>query len=124
MDLIVRGMCCLIPGEKFRKNSSVTRLVDRFLEHARVFVFCNDGHPEMYMASADWMNRNLNRRIELGFPVYDENIKTELKKMLEIQLQDNSKARILDPELSNKYARRNNTDKKYRAQEDYYNYIK
>jgi polyphosphate kinase len=101
IDLIVRGICCLIPGEKFSENITVTRLVDRFLEHARVFVFCNDGHPEMYMASADWMNRNLNRRIELCFPVHDENIKNEVMKILKLQLSDNTKARILDKDHRN-----------------------
>jgi polyphosphate kinase len=101
IDLIVRGICCLVPDKKYSENIRVTRIVDRFLEHARVFVFYNDGNPEVYMASADWMNRNLDRRIELGFPVYDEEIRDEVMKILEMQLMDNTKARMLDSEHHN-----------------------
>jgi len=125
VKLIVRGIFGLQVGlNGFSENITAISIVDKYLEHSRIFLFGAGGAEKMYISSADWMPRNLNRRIEVACPIYDENIKTELKKMLEIQLQDNSKARILDPELSNKYARRNNTDKKYRAQEDYYNYIK
>jgi len=96
IDLLVRGICCVVPGEAFSKNITVTRIVDRYLEHARVFVFGNQGDPDIYMASADWMNRNLNSRIELCFPIYDKHIKKEVMKLLQLQLQDNTKARQLD----------------------------
>lgn len=123
IDLLVRGICCLVPGKKFSENITVTRIVDRFLEHARVFVFFNDGNPEIYMASADWMNRNLNRRIELGFPVYDEEIKREVLEILEMQLKDNTKARILDSKLNN-LKKPEGEERKFRAQIEIYNYLK
>ncbi len=101
IDLIVRGICCVIPGEPFSENIRVTRIVDRYLEHARVFVFGNQGDPEIYMASADWMNRNLNSRIELCFPIYDTLIKNEVMDVLQLQLRDNTKARYLDKAHTN-----------------------
>jgi polyphosphate kinase len=102
IDLIVRGICCVVPGEPCSENITVTRIVDRFLEHARVFVFGNDGEQEIYMASADWMNRNLNSRIELCFPIYDNLIKKEVMEIIHLQLQDNISARQLDKDHSNK----------------------
>jgi len=123
IDLIVRGICCLIPGKKFSRNITITRIVDRYLEHARVFVFNNNGRQEMYMASADLMNRNLNRRIELAFPVYDEDIKKEVMEILKLQLTDNTKARILDSEHNNVPKASENV-KKVRAQIDIYNMLR
>lgn len=123
IDLIVRGICCLIPGEQFSKNITITRIVDRFLEHARVFVFNNDEQNEIYMASADWMNRNLNRRIELGFPVLDEDIKKEVMEILRLQLADNTKARVLDSKHNN-IIKSTNNDTKIRAQIETYNLLK
>jgi len=123
IDLIVRGICCLVPGEKFSKNITVTRIVDRYLEHARVFVFGNSGNPEIYMASADWMNRNLNRRIELGFPVYDEEIKNEALEILDLQLRDNTKARILDKDHQN-LNKSSGSGEQIRAQIETYNFLK
>ncbi len=101
IDLIVRGICCVVPGEPFSENITITRIVDQFLEHARVFVFGNQGDPEIYMASADWMNRNLNRRIELCFPIYNKLIKKEVMEILQLQLHDNTKARHLDHSHNN-----------------------
>jgi polyphosphate kinase len=123
IDLLVRGICCLVPGKKFSKNITVTRIVDRFLEHARVFVFHNGGDPEVYMASADWMNRNLERRIELGFPIYDEEIKKEVLEILHLQLKDNTKARILDSKHKN-LKKPTGEDPKFRAQIEIYNFLK
>ena len=123
IDLIVRGICCLVPGKKFSHNITVTRIVDRFLEHARVFVFSNGGNLKMYMASADWMNRNLNRRIELAFPVNDEKIKNEVMAILNYQLSDNTKARILDHEHNN-LQKITTHQRKVRAQIDTYNMLK
>jgi len=123
IDILVRGICCLVPGKKYSENITVTRIVDRYLEHARVFVFHNDGDNEMYMASADWMNRNLNRRIELGFPIYDENIKSEVMEILKLQLADNTKARVLDSEHNN-LPRSAAGTKKIRAQIETYKLLK
>jgi polyphosphate kinase len=97
--------------------------VDRFLEHARVFVFHNGGEPEVYMASADWMNRNLERRIELGFPVYDEDIKKEVLEILEMQLKDNTKARVLDSEHNN-LPKPEGDGPRVRAQLETYEYLR
>jgi polyphosphate kinase len=123
IELLVRGICCLVPGKKFSENIKVTRIVDRFLEHARVFVFHNGGNPEIYMASADWMNRNLERRIELGFPVYDEEIKREVLEILDLQLKDNTKARILDSDHNN-LPKPTGEGSKFRAQIEIYNFLK
>ena len=124
IELIVRGIFGLQLDKKgLKENISAISIVDKYLEHSRIFLFGNNGDEKMYISSADWMTRNLNRRIEVACPIYDEDIKSELKEMLSIQLSDNTKARILDPQLQNKYNDRSQ-DSKYRAQEDYYNYIK
>jgi polyphosphate kinase len=124
IDLIVRGIFGLrLDRKKFKENVKAISIVDKYLEHSRIFLFGNDGEERMYIASADWMPRNLNRRIEVACPVYDEEIRNEIKQMLRIQLADNSKARILDPLLQNHYNRQNQ-DAAFRAQEDFYNYIK
>ncbi len=97
IDLIVRGICSIIPRQDYSSNITVTRIIDRYLEHARVFIFGNGDAPEIFMASADWMNRNLERRIELCFPIYNELIKKEVMDIIDLQLRDNTKARHLDP---------------------------
>jgi polyphosphate kinase len=102
VSLIVRGICCLVPGVAgVSDNITVTRIVDRYLEHARVFWFHHGGAEEIYLSSADWMKRNLYKRIEVGFPVYDEAIKAELKQMLTFQLEDTVKGTHLDAEGRN-----------------------
>ncbi len=101
VDLIVRGSCILKAGKKYSKNIRVIRIVDRFLEHARVFVFNNQGDPVIYLSSADWMKRNLYRRIECGFPVYDNELKQELLDILNIQLKDNVKACFVGEKMRN-----------------------
>ena len=98
-------------------------MIDKYLELTRLFLFAAGGEAKMYISSADWMSRNLKRRIEVACPIYGESIKAELKEQLFIQLRDNSKARILDPQLINQYAD-GNTENKYRAQEDFYKDIK
>lgn len=124
IQLIIRGVFGMQVGIKgVSRNMSAISIVDKYLEHSRIFLFGNDGNEKMFISSADWMPRNLNRRIEVACPVYDEEIKAELKEMLKIQLKDNVKARVLDPELLNKY-NTGDTNRKYRAQEDYYNFIK
>jgi polyphosphate kinase len=95
IELIVRGICGIIPGiEDISDNITVRSIVGRYLEHSRVFYFYNDGHEEIYLSSADCMPRNLNRRVELLFPVEDEAIKTRIKKILDILLKDTVKAKI------------------------------
>jgi polyphosphate kinase len=93
IQLIVRGICCLIPGVKgMSENISIKRIVDRYLEHGRVFIFNNNGNPEVFMGSADWMNRNIYHRIEVCFPVYDELIKEQISHLVNLQLSDNVQA--------------------------------
>jgi polyphosphate kinase len=104
--LIIRGMLSLIPGmKKLSENIEAIGIVDRFLEHSRFFIFCNGGDDQIYITSADLMTRNLDHRIEVTCPVYDKNIRTELKKIFDIQWHDNVKARIFDENQSNKYVK-------------------
>ncbi|MDY0904432.1 polyphosphate kinase 1 [Pedobacter sp. CFBP9032] len=102
IEMIVRGICRLIPGVKgMSENIKVTRIVDRYLEHGRIFVFHNLGKQDLYLGSADWMNRNIYRRIEVCFPIYDEQIKTEILNLIEIQKQDNVQAVLIDEKMDN-----------------------
>ncbi len=102
ISLIVRSICCLIPGIKgMSKNITVMRIIDRYLEHGRVFIFHNNNDPEVYLGSADWMNRNIYRRIEVCFPLYDAKLKSELISMVNIQLRDNSQAVTIDAQCNN-----------------------
>jgi len=123
VQLIVRGIFGLPIGHKLAENISAISIVDKYLEHSRIFLFGNGGDEKIYISSADWMPRNLNRRIEVACPVYDKEIRNELKEMLNIQLKDNSKARILDSNLINEY-NHGNAGQIFRAQEDYYRFIK
>ncbi|GAB3783109.1 hypothetical protein GCM10028818_40350 [Spirosoma horti] len=97
IDLLIRGICCLVPGVAgMSERIRVIRLVDGFLEHARVAIFHNNGDEKIYLASADWMQRNLYHRVEVGFPVYDPQVQTELRQLIAYQLADNTKACLLD----------------------------
>jgi polyphosphate kinase len=97
VSLIVRGICCLRPGVKgLSENISARRIVDRYLEHGRVFIFNNNNNPLVFLGSADWMIRNIHRRIEVCFPVYQEDLKKQLIYIVTIQLQDNSQAMGID----------------------------
>ena len=99
IDLIVRGICCLKPGIKgVSDNIKVRSIIGNFLEHARVFCFAVEEEEEIYLGSADWMYRNLEKRVEIVFPVEDENIKSEIRHYLDLQLSDNMKSHILDCE--------------------------
>jgi polyphosphate kinase len=101
ISLIIRGICCLIPGVTgMSENITVKRIVDRYLEHGRVFIFNNNGNREIFMGSADWMNRNIYRRIEVCFPVYSEAIKHEIMQMVNYQLNDNVKGVIINAHLN------------------------
>ena len=101
IELIVRGICCLIPQlEGVSENITVRSIGGTFLEHSRIFYFENGGNPEIYMASADWMSRNLDRRVEIMFPVEDAKLKKEVKHILDVQLADNVKAQLMQPDGS------------------------
>jgi polyphosphate kinase len=118
--MIVRGICCLVPGIKgFSENIEVISIVDRFLEHARVMVFHNGGDEEVYLSSADWMERNLSYRIETTFPIYDPVLKKEIIDILQLQLNDNVRARIIDRYNLNEY-RKVATDIPLRSQIETY----
>ncbi len=124
INIIVRGICCLIPGVNgLSSNIKAISIVDRFLEHARIYVFHNNGDKLVYVASADWMKRNINRRIEVGFPIYDDEIKTFLLKLIDIQLSDNVKARVIDAEQKNDYVLQD-SKKKIRSQYEIYKFIR
>ncbi|GAB1451164.1 polyphosphate kinase 1 [Draconibacterium sp.] len=125
IQLIVRGIFGLNIPPELSQNITAISIVDKYLEHSRIFVFGNGGDEKMYISSADWMPRNLNRRFEVACPIYNKEIQGELKEMLNIQLKDNSKARILAPGLLNEYNLGDEDDENvYRAQEDYYKFIK
>ena len=117
VKLIIRSICCLIP----KKTLPVKRIVDRFLEHGRVFYFHNDGQQEIFMGSADWMNRNLHRRIEVCFPIYDDSKKQEILTILKYQWKDDKKGVWLSGKMKNK---RPKSDEEVRAQVDTYQYLK
>lgn len=106
VKLIVRGICSLVPQVKgVSENIQAISIVDRFLEHARVFVFHNGGKPTILLSSADWMVRNLSYRVETAFPIYDADVRRQIMDMLNIQWNDNVKARILDAKMKNTYQR-------------------
>ena len=120
--LIVRGTCSVVPGVKgLSENITITSIVDRFLEHTRIFVFCNGGDEKYFLSSADWMTRNLDNRIEVSAPIYDKNIQKEIKDVLEIYTKDNVKARVVDQNGSNKYVE-SDSGKKIRSQIEVYKY--
>ncbi|MEN8790185.1 MAG: polyphosphate kinase 1 [Flavobacteriaceae bacterium] len=121
IQLIIRGVCCLIPGiEGMSENIEAISVVDKFLEHPRLFIFANAGDPQVYISSADWMTRNLDNRVEVGCPIYDKDIKAELMDTFEISWRDNVKARIFDEDQDSKY--RKNDLPKLRSQFAMYDY--
>ena len=122
--LLVRGFTSLIAGVKgLSENIYITSILDRFLEHGRIYIFHNGGEERIFMGSADWMNRNLNRRIEVLAPIFDEDIKQELKEILQIQLDDNVKARVQDYTQKNEYVAHDPAHP-IRSQYEIYNYLK
>lgn len=122
IKLIIRGIFCMLTeNKKYEKPVRAISIVDEYLEHARVWVFHNRGKEKVYLSSADWMRRNLEHRVEITCPIWHEELKQELIDILDIQLQDNVKARWLDNELSNEYVR--TTKKKIRSQVETYNYL-
>lgn len=121
VQLIVRGICCLIPGIKgMSENIEAISIVDKFLEHPRMFIFGNNGDPKIYISSADWMTRNIDKRVEVTCPIYDEDIKKELLDTFDIGWRDNVKARVFSEKQDNAY--RTNQLIKVRSQFATYDY--
>lgn len=124
VKLLIRGICSIVPGLKdFSENIEAFSIVDRYLEHARVFVFHNGGDEKIYLSSADWMVRNLSYRVETAFPILDPRIRKLIQDYLRIQLKDNVKARIIDGKHTNAY-RKDGSDLAIRSQTETYFYIK
>nr|WP_317632466.1 polyphosphate kinase 1 [uncultured Flavobacterium sp.] len=122
IQLIIRGLCCLKPQiPNMSENIEVISIVDNYLEHSRILIFGNDNKPEVFISSADFMTRNLDNRVEVVCPIYDEDIKTELKETFKICWSDNVKARIQSVDLKNEYRVQPNTPR-YNSQEELYNY--
>ena len=109
-------------NEKLNQKLNAISIVDQYLEHARVMIFHNNGNEKVYISSADWMVRNLDHRIEVATPILDSSIKKELIEIINIQLKDNQKARILNTDLVNKYVPL--IGKKHKSQEETYNFLK
>jgi polyphosphate kinase len=121
IQMIVRGICCLIPGIKgMSENIKVISVVDKFLEHSRVYIFGNDENSKLYISSADWMTRNIENRVEVTCPIYDEDIKKEIIDTFNISWSDNVKARLLTDSQENEYRR--NDKEKVRSQFATYEY--
>ena len=124
VKIICRGLCCLVPGVKGKsENISVISIVDRFLEHTRVYYFLNHKNEHIYLSSADLMTRNLSYRIETAFPIYDEALRQEIRDFLRLQLSDNTKARIIDGKRNDTY-QTELSDLNIRSQIEQYYYLK
>jgi polyphosphate kinase len=121
IKMIVRGLCCLVPGIKgMSDNIEIISIIDKFLEHTRLFIFSNNEDPKFYISSADWMTRNIYNRVEVTCPIYDEDIKNELSDLFDICWSDNVKARIINHSQDNTY--KHNDQPKIRAQFETYKY--
>jgi polyphosphate kinase len=124
INLIVRGICCIRPGyPELGENIKGRSIVDRYLEHARIYRFVNGGDPRLFLASADLMKRNLDRRVEVAFPIYDEDIRKALEHILHLQLSDNTKARVLDRNQQNSYVGRRVGEPRVEAQQAAYDWL-
>ena len=121
IQMIVRGLCCLVPGVKgMSENIEIISIIDKFLEHTRLYIFCNNHDSKIFISSADWMTRNIENRVEVSCPIYDKNIKEELQHLYDICWNDNTKARIINQTQDNNY--RINDKPKVRTQFDTYKY--
>jgi polyphosphate kinase len=121
IELLVRGSCSIVTGIKgIGSNITVRGIIDRYLEHSRIFIFCNGGKEKYYIGSADWIYRNFDARVEVLAPVYDEKIQRELKLIVEYGLKDNRKTRIVDGSGENRIVQDGNPP--FRSQEELYNY--
>lgn len=125
IKLQIRGICSLIPGVKgMSENIEAISIVDNYLEHARIFIFGNDGNPEVFISSADFMTRNLDGRVEVTCPIYDEEIKLHLIDYFNVGWKGNVKARVHSEKLDNKYRNRKEGENVFRAQQETYNFYK
>jgi polyphosphate kinase len=125
ISMIVRGICCLVPGVKgLSSNIRIISIIDGYLEHARVYYFHHAGAENLYLASADWMTRNLANRIECAFPIYNKKNKSLILDILQIQLSDNQKARIIDGINDTRFVSSANSQEKINAQLATYEYLK
>jgi polyphosphate kinase len=124
ITLIIRGACSLVTElESWSDNIKAYSIVDKYLEHTRVFIFHNNGQEKIYISSADWMSRNLDSRSEVAVPIYDEEVRKQIKDIINIQLSGNTKVRILDKKQENQYKKAKPGDKKVRVQDEVYNYL-
>jgi polyphosphate kinase len=122
IELNIRGICCLVPGvPNMSENIQVISIVDRYLEHARFLIFGNGGDPLYFLTSADWMERNLDKRIEVGCPVYDKEIQAELDLIFDYEWKANRKVRIIDMDQKNEY-KKTEDGRTFRAQKEIYKY--
>jgi polyphosphate kinase len=123
IQLQIRGICSLVPGIKgMSENIEAISIVDNYLEHSRIFIFCNNNNPEVYISSADFMTRNLDGRVEVTCPIYDEEIKQHLLDNFEIGWKGNVKARYHSEKLDNKYRTKKASEPIFRAQQETFNY--
>lgn len=123
--LLIRGICCLIPGlEGLSENIEITSIVDRYLEHGRLYLFHNTGNEKMYMGSADWMTRNIDKRIEVLTPIVDKQVFNELKTILRLQLDDNIKARKIEADQKNRPKISKKEEEALRSQSAIYRFLK
>ena len=123
IELVIRGIFCMLTeNKKFKEPVQAISIVDEYLEHARIMIFHNGGKEKVFISSADWMVRNIDHRVEVACPIFEKDNRQELKDILQIQLKDNIKARILDNDLSNQYVNPRNT-KKVRSQVETWNYL-
>ncbi len=121
--MIIRGICSLVPGvSKLSENIDAISIVDKFLEHSRLFIFHNAGEEKFYLSSADWMVRNLENRVEVAVPIYDPELQQEVRAFMDIQFADNTRARRIDEKQTNPYRR--GGEQKHRAQFEFYDYLK
>jgi polyphosphate kinase len=120
IKLIVRGICSLTPGVPgLSENVEAVSIVDKYLEHSRVLIFCNNGNELYYITSADWMTRNLDRRVEIACPIYDKAVQQDIRALIDLQLKDNMKARIINSIQDNEYVSVRGS-KKIRSQVEIY----
>jgi polyphosphate kinase len=123
IKMVVRGICCIYTeNKKYKKKINAISIIDEYLEHARVMIFHHDGKEKVFISSADWMVRNIDHRVEAACPILEKKIQEEIKDLMQIQLQDNVKARILDNDLRNQYVNPRNKSK-IRSQVETYNYL-
>jgi len=122
--LVIRGICSLVPGVKgLSENIEVISIVDRYLEHSRIFIFGSGGDDECFISSADWMIRNLDHRVEVTVPIYDRALRDELRRYFDIQMRDTVKARVIDKSQDNSI-RPNGEGGKHRAQDEIYQWLR